>query len=63
LEDFAVEKTKVLALGIPQDLIDAAEQVGMDMESLVKLCVSHTTDAARSWLAWLRSKLGGKKLG
>ena len=42
---------------VPQDVIDAAKQVGMDAETLAKLVVTHTVEAARSWLSWLKSKL------
>jgi hypothetical protein len=47
------------SLNIPQDVIDAAEQVKMDAETLVKLCVQHSVDAARDFLSWAASKLPG----
>lgn len=46
---------------IPQDVIDQAEQCGMDLEVLAKLCVEHTVEAARGWLSWISSKLPQKK--
>jgi hypothetical protein len=53
-----MNSTPLTSLGIPQDILDQAHKVGMDAEELVKLCVAHTTDAARSWLRWLEKKLG-----
>lgn len=50
-----------LAGVIPQDIIDQAEQCGMDLEVLAKLCVDHTIQAARDWLSWIGSKLPQKK--
>jgi hypothetical protein len=47
------------SFNIPQDVVDAAKQVEMDAETLVKLCVSHSVDAARDFLAWAASKLPG----
>ncbi len=49
--------TPLTAFAIPQDVIDAATVVGMDAETLVKLCVSHTIDAARDFLSWMSDKL------
>lgn len=47
-------------LGIPQDVIDAAEQVGLDAVSLVKLCIAHSVQAARDFLTGLAGKLPAK---
>ncbi len=44
-------------LAIPQDVIDAAKAVGMDAETLGKLVVAHTVQAAKDFLAWIKSKL------
>lgn len=49
--------TPVTAVGIPQDIVDAADKVGMDVKDLLTLCVNHSVEAARSWLAWLQTKL------
>lgn len=46
-----------LKCGIPQDIIDQANKIGMDLEDLMRLCVQHTIDSARSWLGWCCSKL------
>jgi hypothetical protein len=43
--------------GIPQDVIDAAKQVDMDAETLGKLVVAHTVQAAKDFLTWLKGKL------
>lgn len=43
---------------IPQDIIDAALKIGVDMEDLVKLCVDHTVEAARAWLSLFQGKFG-----
>jgi hypothetical protein len=43
--------------GVPQDVIDAAKQVGMDAEALGKLVVLHSVEAARDFLSWLQRKL------
>ena len=55
MQDF--EKQQALAAGIPKDVIDAADKVKMDLKDLLKLCVKHTVDAARDFLAWLQGKL------
>ena len=44
---------------IPQDIIDKAKQVGLDMEDLLKACVDHSKEAARTWLEMWIKKLGG----
>jgi hypothetical protein len=49
--------TPLTAFNIPQDVVDAAQKVEIDAETLVKLCVSHSVDAARDWLNWLAGKL------
>lgn len=49
--------TPLAALNIPQDIVDQAQKVGMEAEELVKLCIKHTTDAARDWLNYLVGKL------
>ena len=49
------------ALGIPQDVIDQAKQVGMDLQTLAQLCVAHTVNAARDFLSWVQGKLPGGK--
>jgi len=54
----AVEKHEMSALGIPPDIVAAAEQVGMDMETLAKLCIEHSKEAAKSWLDWIKGKIG-----
>jgi len=43
--------------GVPQDVVDAAKQVGMDMETLGKLVVAHTVSAVNDFLSWAKSKL------
>ncbi len=48
------------SFGIPQDVIDAADQLGLDAQTLVQLCIQHTVDAARAWLNALAGKLPGK---
>lgn len=45
-------------LGIPQDIIDKAQKLGLDAEELGKACVDHTKEAARHWLELWESKLG-----
>ena len=55
-----VGSTPLTSLGIPQDIVDQAQKVGMDAEVLVKLCVDHTIEAARDWLNWLAGKLPQK---
>lgn len=52
-----ISESQLLTLGIPQDVIDAANQVGADLETLGGLCVKHSVTAARDFLNWLSSKL------
>lgn len=42
---------------IPADIVAAAEQVGMDVETLAKLCVDHTKEAVSDFLEWAKGKL------
>lgn len=46
--------------GIPPDIVDQAKQVGMDLEELGRLCVTHTVDAVRDFLSWATNKLPHK---
>lgn len=45
------------SFGIPQDIIDMAQQLKLDATTLLKLCVSHSVEAARDWLQALTDKL------
>lgn len=54
----ATQEEHVLkTFGVPADVVDAAKQVGMDLETLGKLCVNHTVQAVRDFLSWAQGKL------
>lgn len=59
--DVKLEQCPLAKLAIPQDVIDAANKLGVDAENLVKLCVEHTVEAARGWLTYLAGKLPSTK--
>ena len=52
-----MDHDKLKSFGVPQDVIDAAKQVGMDTETLGKLLVAHTVAAVKDFLSWAKSKL------
>lgn len=54
-----MDKTTIAKI-IPPDIVAAAEQVGMDLETLAKLCVDHTKEAVSDFLNWAKGKLGKK---
>lgn len=56
-----VDEKQATNIGIPQDIIDAAKQVGMDLDTLAKLCVKHSVTAVKDFLSWLTSKLPAYK--
>lgn len=55
----ALDKQHLVSMGIPEDVIAAAEQVDMDLQALARLCVAHSVQAARDFLSWLQGKLPG----
>lgn len=44
--------------GVPADIIDAAKEVGMDVETLGKLVIKHSVTAVEDFLTWLKAKTG-----
>lgn len=55
-----VDEKVLTSISVPADVVDAAKKVGMDLEDLGRLCVSHTVDAARDFLNWALGKLPAK---